>query len=434
MALKGVSNEDATRKTYNTVDSKEQLLWVETSKNTFRGYKQDLLVNALTEIEVEFYVCTECHGVMRNACQIGNEQTPACELCVGEGVPSQVMMKSRQRILELRVKCPLVTRGCKWNGVIADFDWHLDLCQEFVIHCNNCIVKLKRCELENHNYNECLGKRKIECKHCHTVMMYRDIDQHNTVCIEYPVSCPNDCKFNLKRRLLEAHLDTDCPNTIVECPYRKFGCMQEVKRCELERHTVTNQFQHLENKTSFAISRMEQIEKRNAQLEERIEKLSYPVVLRNSINIDFNQLKMNPGLSRHLENCNMNFELYLKFVVKISLSIKPNRNCKTISVTIFMMYDQIRSPLVKWPFEGRFKLTVFDKTNINEPLVYPSSVVKLQPDRKGISQIIYPSEFVLAEIPISFLQDERRRTKNGIPFTLQVQEAGDLLNLMDPMK
>ena len=74
----------ATAKSYNSIDSKEQLILVHTGKGKFGGYKQDLLVNTFNEMEIEFYVCTQCKGVMRNACQLGEEQIPVCETCVGE--------------------------------------------------------------------------------------------------------------------------------------------------------------------------------------------------------------------------------------------------------------------------------------------------------------------------------------------------------------
>ncbi|KAI6647222.1 TNF receptor-associated factor 4 [Oopsacas minuta] len=437
MASKIVSNDysytnlqkDAVRKTYNTVDSIKQLLWVETSKNTFRGYKQDLLVNSLTEIEVEFYVCTECHGVMRNACQIGKEQTYACELCVRKGVPSQMMTKSRKRILELRAKCPLATRGCKWDGKIADVECHLNSCQEFVIQCNNCDVILKRSELENHNNNECL-KRKISCTHCRAVIVFKDVDKHNNVCKEYSILCPNNCKLKLKRKQLEAHVNTDCPNTIVECPYRKYGCKQEVKRCELQEHKDTNQIKHLESTILFGISRIEQMEIRNTELEKRVERLSYPVVLRSFITeIAGNRI---PTFGQFFNIIRNNFKIYWRFL-KIILEFSRMPGEKTISVTITMDYDQYRSPLAKWPFEGRFKLTILDQTNINNFLVYESDIVKLQPayepDCIGLEEESkYPFKLVLPEIPVCSLE-ERYISKGDkrIPFTLQIQEAEDVL-------
>ncbi|KAI6647223.1 TNF receptor-associated factor 4 [Oopsacas minuta] len=425
MASKVVSNDysyinfqkDTARKTYNTVDTIEQLLWIETSKNTFRGYKQDLLVNSLTEIEVEFYVCTECHGVMRNACQLGNEQTPACELCVGEGVPSQMMMKSRKRILELRAICPMETRGCTWNGFISEIECHLNLCEEFVVQCNNCVVKLKRREVDNHNLNECL-KRNVNCTHCQAVIIFKDLNQHYGVCDEYLIVCSNNCKTTIRRKQLNSHIDTNCPNKIVECPYRKFGCMKEVKRCELERHTVTNQIQHLESKTSFAISRMEQMEERIIAFTKIVERWSYHVILRNVIRHNFLQFKQEPTMNKHIH-----------WYDSITFT--------TVSVTIIMDYDQHRSPLAKWPFEGRFKLTLLDNKNKDKSLVYESDIVKLQPenktDRKGIYEDKVPSKLVLARISRKLLLEKRFRTDKGIQFTLQIQEAEDIL-ITDSMK
>ena len=224
----------------------------------------------MSEIETDFYVCTECTGVMRNACQTGEEQNLVCEVCVKEGVPSQIMGKSRNKILELQAKCPLATRGCSWNGKIAEVEEHLNVCKKVVVKCYNaCDVILPRSELDLHLIHSCV-KRRVTCEHCSKYSMYNELTNHYLKCLEYQVSCPNNCSINLKRKLLDSHLELECPNMVVECPYRKFGCEQEVLRCELEEHKKTNQIQHLESTSKFAIREIEQLKQTNIQLTKTI--------------------------------------------------------------------------------------------------------------------------------------------------------------------
>ena len=250
----------ATAKCYKSIDSKVQLILVHTGKGKFGGYKQHLLVNSLNEVEIEFYVCTQCKGVMRNACQMGEEQIPVCETCVGKKVESQPMMKARKKIPKLTVTCPLATRGCKWNATLDELDKHLDVCQEFLIKCkHDCGVIIRRCELNNHCNNECLN-REVSCEHCQSMIVYKELNQHFKECPEFPLLCPNNCATSLKRKQIDSHIETDCPNTVVECRYERFGCKQVVKRCEMEEHKKTNETTHLEMTTFFAVDKIEKLE------------------------------------------------------------------------------------------------------------------------------------------------------------------------------
>ena len=260
----------ATGKSYNSIDSKEQLILVYTGKEEFGGYKQDLLVNTFNEMEIEFYVCTQCKGVMRNACQLGEEQIPVCETCVGEKVESLPMMKARKKISELSANCPLATRGCKWNATLSEVSQHLDVCQEFHIKCEyDCGVIIKRCELNNHCNNECVN-REVICEHCRSMIVYIELNQHFKECPEFQLLCPNNCAANLKRKQIESHVETDCPNTVVECRYERFGCKQVVKRCEMEEHKKTNEMKHLEMTTFFAVDKIEKLEETNSKLSKEV--------------------------------------------------------------------------------------------------------------------------------------------------------------------
>ena len=416
----------ATAKSYNSVDSKEQLILVQTGKEEFGGYKQELLVNSLSEVEIEFYVCTQCKGVMRNACQMGEEQIPVCETCVGKKVESQPMMKARRKIPELKVNCPLATRGCKWNATLDEFDKHLDVCQEFLIRCKyDCGVIIKRCELNNHCNNECVN-REVSCEHCRSMIVYKELNQHFKECPEFPLLCPNNCATSLKRKQIDSHIETDCPNTVVECRYERFGCKQVVKRCEMEEHKKTNEMKHLEMTTFFAVDKIEKLEEKNYQTLSIIEKqsatiesLSYPVVLRDTMKeIDFKDRR------GFLIICSYDFS-WRSINLKL---IFWNQSLENIPVSIIMVFNKIMSPQLKWPFECRFKLTIIDRVNINNSLVYESAVVKLQPEQEPEQGFTlkgkYPDRSRIATIPKDLLLEERFKTENRyIQFTLQIQEA-----------
>ena len=109
-----------------------------------------------------------------------------------------------------------------------------------------------------------------------------------------------------------------------------------------------------------------------------IERLSYPVVLRDVIRKDtFELLKGTPGkIASQLpivryEMCwrSIHFSFLIKYGDKKCLSfwIEINSNKE-----IF--------PLMKGSFEGRFKLKIIDNIFPSYSLVYESPIVKLQPE------------------------------------------------------
>ena len=216
----------------NTIDCVQQLIFTEIIKGQFRGYKQDLLLKKLNEVEFEFYVCTKCNGIMKNACEIGEEQIPVCETCAG-GVKTHPMLRSRKKILELKVKCPLQGRGCEWNGTLAEIEMHLGMCPEFKVDCaNNCDVVMKRSELVNHCTTECQNRMTM-CDHCRQKMQYKMLENHYTTCVEFPLQCPNECKEKLRRKEVSSHVKNECPNTILNCINK---CGTQLKRCEMQNH------------------------------------------------------------------------------------------------------------------------------------------------------------------------------------------------------
>ena len=424
------------RKTYNSVDFVNHLLLVEITENVFGGYKQDLLVSSLNEMEKEFFVCHECKGLMRNACQIGEEQTLVCEMCVTEGVSSQPMMRSRKMIPQLQVRCPLTTRGCEWNGMICEVEKHLNVCPEFLVKCkNSCDIILPRKELDEH-LNHLCTKRIVKCEHCHLSLMYKDLSQHYDVCLEFQFPCPNKCDMIVKRKQLNTHIDTDCPNTVVDCPYRKFGCERKMKRCELEDHKKVNEIVHLQSTTLFTVSKMEEMEKKITLSDKKmremenkfitmtnaLEHLSYPTVLREYISQKSFQRTGFLFTGPH-------FTISWRFYI-LHLNFLPYKK-DDIPLTITTDYDTSRSPLAKWPFEGRFKLTFIDRIDLHKSLIYESAVVKLRPKHGSFTDAedTYPDILRLAHLPRDSLFQERFLSNNRVVFTLQIQETEDILIL-----
>ena len=147
-----------------------------------------------------------------------------------------------------------------------------------------------------------------------------------------------------------------------------------------------------------------------------IESLSYPVVLRDIVKESDMMAKYFHRIAR--------FETSWRFINLILVFDYLSRY--SILVSIMMGFNKVMSPLAKWPFEGRFKLTIIDGVNTNNSLVYESPVVKLQHTpitEQGFYMREHHNKCEIVRIPIHLLEERFRTEKGNMEFTLQIQEA-----------
>ena len=458
----------ATEKACNSIDSKEQLMLVKTDIGTFGGYKQNMLVIPLSETQIEFYVCTKCRGIMRNASQTGEEQNLICETCVGNRWNYRPMKKARQKIPELKANCPLATRGCAWNATLFEVEAHLDVCQEFKVKCKDgCGVVLKRCEQKNHCSNECVN-RIVRCEHCQVNKAYRDLKQHYKVCLEFPLLCPNSCGANLTRKQTDPHIETDCPNATVKCRYERFGCREVVRRCEMDNHSMTNEVKHLEMTAFFAVEEVERLAKTNSRLTRQIEQhklttsslteklkqqdrtnssltekiqqqerritelkvtlvkdinLPYPVALRRickAWDIDAiegtERIKVLWGfLSFSKDTFEFDWDSY-KFELRLKCVERG-------AVSIDVKY--IRKMSLKKYFYGKFKLTIINRDNTKDYHVHETALVRLHPEANQKEYSESERSFYPHTIEITTIPTKLRAASQDLELILQIQEAKD---------
>ena len=58
------------------------------------------------------------------------------------------------------------------------------------------------------------------------------------------MTCPNNCKEELKRKQLQAHIN-ECPLQVISCPFTSAGCTVKLPRNEMEKHEATAVCEHL---------------------------------------------------------------------------------------------------------------------------------------------------------------------------------------------
>ena len=111
-----------------------------------------------------------------------------------------------------------------------------------------CGVELTRDELKIHVTDTCV-QRKIPCEHCGVNFKYCDMTNHLDVCHEMIVSCELGCDLIVCRDDMTQHLEEDCVEKEIECPFAKYKCeVGLIKRKYLSQHLEEKRTEHLELK------------------------------------------------------------------------------------------------------------------------------------------------------------------------------------------
>ena len=215
-------------------------------------------------ISKEDYECPVCFEILKNpfltAC-CGNHfceacieatkvSTNSCPFCESKPINGIVDRKLQRRINEMEVYCLHKKHGCSWAGTMDELTKHLAAdnvngCTYSLIPCSfSCGNQLSRHDFSKHVREEC-HLRPYICTFCGFSSTYADVSKHYSICLAYPVLCPNSCtKEKMKRGDLDRHLSS-CPNELVSCFFSDMGCtVERIKRCHLRQHMEASWLQH----------------------------------------------------------------------------------------------------------------------------------------------------------------------------------------------
>ena len=195
-------------------------------------------------------VSTSCNHLFCSDCIRRRPNCPTCH----KKFTTTPDKGSVRALKAFKVKCPNSVEGCKWQGDFGEAEEHLEKkCQHQKVECpNGCWEKVDRKSLQNHVRNACLH-RTFGCQYCHYEgMYYKVITTHYATCGDFPLSCPTGCGKKIKRRNMESHLSTECPEEYISCKYVMFGCDTAVKRREKETHFSDDTF-HLKKSMEFQL-------------------------------------------------------------------------------------------------------------------------------------------------------------------------------------
>lgn len=184
--------------------------------------------------------CSECLSSLKN---------PECPLC---GFPMSSNRKIvQENIFIYRIMKTLRTR-CDRKECDKVVDWsslpkHLFTDCEFghIVCKFGCGDKVLR-KYESVHLEHCL-KRKVICQYCHESILFSEQDKH----------IHEECM--------------DSPFMLFPCKYSKFGCKAQYQHSEEEEHMQKEQWRHMNMMLEGFSLKIDQLEKENQQLKNRLE-------------------------------------------------------------------------------------------------------------------------------------------------------------------
>ena len=167
-----------------------------------------------------------------------------CPMCRTEDFNTVPNKQICREVMSLHIFCTNKEKGCKWQGEINNISLHLkndDGCQFETVKCFNvCGLEMQRRYMSSHVETKC-PEHIIECQYCQLKRKRRIIaGEHTQQCPKRPLPCPNasyGCtKVNIPRENLYKHRRV-CEYENVKCSNK---CGKEMQRRYLLDHVETN--------------------------------------------------------------------------------------------------------------------------------------------------------------------------------------------------
>ena len=241
-----------------------------------------------------------------------------------------------------------------------------------------CGVELTRDELKIHVTDTCV-QRIIPCKHCEEDFKYCDMTNHLDVCPTMKVLCELGCGVIMCREDMTQHLEVDCPDKELECPFAKYKCeMGLIKRKNMSKHLEEKRIEHLELKL---MEESEIIAKQSVMIEtmsQEIKLLNTKMQVMQDLNLipiklewritelplpDFkNVIKKTFLVAGYL----LEFELCRNYLLveRFRIRIRPLTGCY--------------SEELKWPFEAKFVTHFNSQRNRKYKKEFKSEVIIME--------------------------------------------------------
>ena len=158
-----------------------------------------------------------------------------------------------------------------------------------------CGVKMTRDELKIHVTETCVH-RFIPCEHCKEDFKFCDMTHHLDKCPKMEVSCELKCGVVMCREDVTQHVEQDCVEKEIECPFVKYKCVGLMKRKNLRNHLDEKRIEHLELKMDTMQECMLEESEITTKLKRHISKQNEKISELNT---------MNETLSKEIQSLNI---------------------------------------------------------------------------------------------------------------------------------
>jgi phage FluMu protein Com len=69
--------------------------------------------------------------------------------------------------------------------------------------------------------------RPVSCPHCNLFFESAKLQNHLSDCDMLPITCVQ-CNGSIKRTEFELHMQKECPESVIACPFSESGCKEKV--------------------------------------------------------------------------------------------------------------------------------------------------------------------------------------------------------------
>ena len=427
-----------------------ELCRVKLEGGSLGGYRSDILTENLSEREGAIYKCTRCNGIMKDA-SISSTGEQLCVCCKREDEQINPYGNVRNTILSLKCACPLSKRGCEWLGRLEIVENHLTTCGHVHESCQLlCGVVTTRDEMGRHVREEC-SQREEACLHCSGVHKVCEMVEHVKVCGKVFVLCELGCGTRVRRESILFHLESECSEESVVCPYEKYRCeVVELKRRELKQHLEENRCLHTELKLNAMeenyLGKNELLERQIQELESKF-KIEMDIknrelnAMEEKLDIYLNKIEFLEKEDESFKAILIRHKSEVKWTVKeILKKFEPNlgrcssdyyvvnfagyqsklfhRTDSSNFIIKFSPQDGDNYNSLEWPFKAIFITKLICHTNYKDSLMFKSPVIVIQRNEFTTYAYIYKQ---IASIPLSTdLKEFIKSNKLNLEITVQI--------------
>ena len=412
------------KKEENELETKEKN---QNNENYKIEYEMEIDPKLLTEktSEIDDFYCPLCKGLLNDPV-IDKCSHTFCKKCfekfynlyhlcpitktkLDDGNLTQVPLITKS-VGKRIIKCKNINKGCNWIGKISDLKVHLE---------NECLKSLIKCPFEGCNditMRENLDKHKnqceyrtVECLDCHKNFAYKLLNEHSKICPKKKINCPQDCGLIIERGDIDNHINNFCDCTLVDCSYKKYGCLDKYKKKDFDKKMKEDCAKHLLLITKIVDS-----------IESKINnKIKNNFDVNEDYNFDFEHLSKKRGREKEKgkekeNDLNKNKDKESEMEIEQNLLFSNNINNKNINNNINNINNNINNNnekiLKTTPRKNITDIIYFDMKNIN-----PNIKIEDNTARYNVSNV---SEHVFLFVNPIF--DIDSSNKNTILWTIKL--------------